>query len=91
MPTEQISSFLDKAIRNRISVRLIAEQHITLSQALSHHEASLDTPQPGIVDIACCPAKLVTTCAKFVAELCEATYGAVPEVILEGFEEATFS
>ena len=33
---EQISEFLDKAIRNRIAVRLIAEQHIAISRDLAH-------------------------------------------------------
>ncbi|KAJ3517786.1 hypothetical protein NLJ89_g278 [Agrocybe chaxingu] len=36
MSPTQISDFLDGAIRNRISVRLIAEQHIAVSQALNY-------------------------------------------------------
>ncbi|KAG5645027.1 hypothetical protein DXG03_007206 [Asterophora parasitica] len=39
MSPSQISTFLDRAITNRISVRLIAEQHIALSQALENPDA----------------------------------------------------
>ncbi|KAH8829640.1 branched-chain alpha-ketoacid dehydrogenase [Flagelloscypha sp. PMI_526] len=89
MSPEDISSFLNKAIRNRMSVRLIAEQHITLSQAHSNN-ASLDS-LPGIVDMNCSPSKMVQVCGAFVAELCEATYGSAPQIVIEGFKDATFS
>jgi 26S proteasome regulatory subunit T1 len=84
----QISNFLDGAIRNRISVRLIAEQHIALSKALSelveidHHV--------GVVDAQCSPHQMIRMCGSFVSELCEATLGGSPEVIVDGNVNATF-
>jgi 26S proteasome regulatory subunit T1 len=89
MSSEHICSFLDAAIRNRIAVRLIAEQHIVLSRALQ------DTEQPnadvGVVDMALSPVEIIRMCASFVGELCEATLGAAPPVVIDGATDATFA
>ncbi|KAF9452806.1 26S proteasome subunit P45 [Macrolepiota fuliginosa MF-IS2] len=88
MSPTQISSFLDRAIRNRISVRLIAEQHITLSKALSN---ALDVNNyVGVVDAQCSPHQMIRMCSSFVSELCEATLGTSPEIIVDGDVNATF-
>lgn len=89
MSPTQISNFLDGTIRNRISIRLIAEQHIAVSQ-------TLDCPdQPcayvGVVDMKCSPKAMVDMCASFVSELCEASLGASPPVIIDGYADATFA
>ncbi|KXN87709.1 [3-methyl-2-oxobutanoate dehydrogenase [lipoamide]] kinase, mitochondrial [Leucoagaricus sp. SymC.cos] len=84
----QISNFLNGAIRNRISVRLIAEQHITLSKALS--EAVRIDHYVGVVDAQCSPYQMTRVCGSFVSELCEATLGASPEIVVDGDLEATF-
>ncbi|KAG8927761.1 26S proteasome regulatory subunit 7 [Tulasnella sp. 419] len=87
MSSAAISTFLDEAIRSRIGVRLIAEQHI----ALSHSIRSQDTKKPfGIVHKQTSPADMVKMCSRFVSELCEATLGAAPPLILEGDLDATF-
>jgi 26S proteasome regulatory subunit T1 len=88
MSPTQISNFLDGAIRNRISVRLIAEQHITLSKALSN--SSMKANYVGVVDAQCSPYQMIRMCGSFVSELCEATLGAVPEIMVEGDVEAFF-
>lgn len=88
MSPDDITAFLDNAIRSRIVVRLIAEQHIAISQALrSHHP----TDVLGVVDTRCSPAEMVTTCSSFVAEMCDATVGASPACVLEGDVGATFA
>jgi len=87
MTNAQITEFLDGAIRNRISVRLIAEQHISLSRALvepGHYN-------PGIVQTNCSPADMVRMCGSFVSELCNATLGAAPTILIDGDEEAEFA
>ena len=90
MSSEQISSFLDAAIRNRIAVRLIAEQHIVLSRALQNPEQANAT-EVGIVDMALSPVKMIRMCASFVSELCEATLGAAPPIVIDGATDATFA
>ncbi|KAH0830430.1 hypothetical protein J3R83DRAFT_1825 [Lanmaoa asiatica] len=74
MSPTQISNFLDGAIRNRISVRLMAEQHIALSQALQSQR------------------DLWSRCVgAFVSELCEATLGVAPTIIIDGHQDTTFA
>ena len=90
MSSEQISSFLDAAIRNRIAVRLIAEQHIVLSRALQKPEQARAN-DVGIVDMALSPVGMIRMCASFVTELCEATLGAAPSIVIEGATDATFA
>ncbi|KIK81496.1 hypothetical protein PAXRUDRAFT_832803 [Paxillus rubicundulus Ve08.2h10] len=91
MSPTQISNFLDGAIRNRISVRLIAEQHIALSQALETQKHIGATSHYGIVDMACSPAAVVKMCGVFVSELCEATLGGTPSIIIDGHYDTTFA
>jgi hypothetical protein len=90
MSSEQISSFLNAAIRNRIAVRLIAEQHIVLSRALQNTEQANAT-NVGIVDMALSPVKMIRMCASFVSELCEATLGSAPQIVIDGATDATFA
>lgn len=91
MSPTQISNFLDGAIRNRTSVRLIAEQHIALSQAWESQRDVGLTSHYGIVDMACSPAAMVKMCGAFVNELCEATLGAAPTIVIDGHQDATFA
>jgi Mitochondrial branched-chain alpha-ketoacid dehydrogenase kinase. len=89
MSPTQIGNFLDGAIRNRISVRLIAEQHIALSQALNNPE--IDSANVGVVNMECSPTEMIKTCGSFVTELCEATLGASPAIVIDGHADATFA
>ena len=90
MSPEQISQFLDSAIRNRISVRLLAEQHIALSRDLQNPRGNMQD-HIGVVDMACSPKKMIQMCGSFVSELCEATLGASPKVVIDGQPDATFA
>jgi hypothetical protein len=89
MSPTQIGNFLDGAIRNRISVRLIAEQHIALSQALSNPDPN--STNVGVVNMECSPREMIKMCGSFVTELCEATLGASPEIVIDGHADATFA
>lgn len=89
MPPEEVNAFLDGAIRNRISVRLIAEQHIALTHAL--HHPPHDGKAVGVVDTNCSPKKMIDMCGSFVTDLCYATLGNAPRIVLDGFPEATFA
>ncbi|KDQ33645.1 hypothetical protein PLEOSDRAFT_1061289 [Pleurotus ostreatus PC15] len=89
MSPVQISTFLDGAIRSRISVRLIAEQHIALSEALGNPEG--DPTCSGVVDMDCSPKEMIKMCGSFVTELCEASLGASPRIEIDGQVDATFA
>ncbi|KAG6891152.1 hypothetical protein C0992_010140 [Termitomyces sp. T32_za158] len=89
IPTMAKGNFLDGAIMNRISVRLIAEQHIALSQALENPDA--DASHVGVVDLRCSPKAMIKMCGSFVSELCEATFGASPPLVIDGYTDATFA
>ncbi|KAJ7632308.1 atypical/PDHK/BCKDK protein kinase [Roridomyces roridus] len=87
MSPTQISNFLDGAIRNRISVRLIAEQHIAISHALEEEERPGNV---GVVDTQCSPLHMIRMCESYVGELCSATLGASPSIVIDGHADATF-
>lgn len=89
MSSEQISNFLNVAIRNSIAVRLIAEQHIVLSRALQDPEQA--KTNIGVVDMSLSPVKMIRMCASFVSELCEGTLGVAPHVVIDGTTDATFA
>lgn len=89
MSPTQISNFLDGAIRNRISVRLIAEQHIALSRAIREKDAT--STQVGVVDPNLSPASMISICGSFVSDLCEATLGSTPKIVIDGERDATFA
>ncbi|KAI0318051.1 branched-chain alpha-ketoacid dehydrogenase [Amylostereum chailletii] len=89
MTPEAISDFLDAAIRNRIAVRLIAEQHVALTHALD--ESHLPPHHLGIVNTALSPVAMIRMCASFVAELCEASLGASPALVIDGQTDSTFA
>ncbi|KAJ7596565.1 atypical/PDHK/BCKDK protein kinase [Mycena floridula] len=88
MSPTQISHFLDRAIQNRISVRLIAEQHIALSRSV---EKEPDSKHIGVVDTKCSPSSMLSMCGSFVSDLCEGTLGASPALTIDGDSEATFA
>ncbi|KAI0043562.1 26S proteasome subunit P45 [Auriscalpium vulgare] len=89
MSPTQISNFLDAAIRNRIAVRLIAEQHIALTHALHNPDAARN--HVGVVNMALSPVEMIRMCGSFVSDLCEATLGASPPIVINGVTDATFA
>ena len=89
MSPQEISNFLDGVIRNRISIRLIAEQHIAVSQALKQPNSS--AASVGVVDMKCSPRAMIQMCGSFVTELCEATLGSSPAIVIDGLADATFA
>ncbi|KAH8108493.1 26S proteasome subunit P45 [Phellopilus nigrolimitatus] len=84
-----IGDFLDSTIRNRIAVRLIAEQHIALSWALANSPPYGN--HDGVVNMACSPSEMIKACSLLVGEMCEATLGAHPNTIIDGEVEAVFA
>lgn len=77
LSAEQIGSFLDKAIRARLSIRLLAEQHIALTKGS-------ESTKIGIVDTQLNVRDLIDRSARFVSDLCHGTYGTSPDWIIKG-------
>ncbi|VDB86964.1 unnamed protein product [Peniophora sp. CBMAI 1063] len=89
MSATAISDYVDAAIRNRIAVRLIAEQHVALTHALDSPPSS--STHVGIVDTELSPVKMINMCASFVGELCEGSLGGSPKVVVDGHTDARFA
>lgn len=83
MTKQATAAFLDDMIQARISIRLLAEQHVALHQPRENYI--------GIIDTALKPAILVRDCADFVQDLCEINYGSAPELIINGDLETNFA
>lgn len=93
MKPEAMTAFLDGAIRSRVAIRFIAEQHIALTRALKHahnHDSKLNHFL-GVVDSECSPAEMVKLCTASVNDLCVGTFGIAPEVVLDGMTDVTFT
>jgi 26S proteasome regulatory subunit T1 len=90
MTQDAMTAFLDGAIKNRIAVRLLAEQHIAVSRdfedSTRQHEDLF-----GVVHAKCSPAEMIRLTGSFVNELCEATLGKYPPIEINGHVDATFS
>lgn len=84
-----MDAFLDGQIRSRISIRLIAEQHIALSRSLADTQ-SVSGKHIGVIDMKCAPKNIIKDCEVFVGDLCFETLGVRPEVVLDGDVEAVF-
>ena len=89
MTSRDIGLFLDGAIRNRISIRLIAEQHIALSRALGVGLGGKE--HNGILDVTSSPAEMIRHSSSYVSEMCEATLGIAPGLLIDGQSDATFA
>jgi 26S proteasome regulatory subunit T1 len=92
MNPETTKAFLDGAIRSRIAIRFIAEQHIALTRALKMATSSPSNinRSSGVVDTECSPLEMVNMCKAFVHELCLGTFGVAPEVAIDGMTDVTF-
>ena len=89
MTSDDIGLFLDGAIRNRISIRFIAEQHIALSRA---QDAGLGGKvHNGILDVRSSPADMIKHSASYVSGMCEATLGVAPDFLIDGQPNTTFA
>ncbi|KAK0562091.1 hypothetical protein OC861_005496 [Tilletia horrida] len=99
MSKHDIAAFLDAAIHSRIAIRLIGEQHLALTDAMSRTNTkpgriAANAPPSssvGVIDTALNPARIVKMCASYVHDLCEGTLGAAPQLIIEGDESSTYA
>ena len=95
MDSVRISKFLDAALHSRIGIRIIAEQHLALSEAARKSRDGADVSSlsksptsVGIIDTQMSPVYVIRSSAEYVRALCEATYDMAPEIKFEGDLEA---
>lgn len=101
MKPEETDKFMTTLLRSRISRRVIAEQHIALTETF-HAPWHFPDAQPlmdpntdfvGEIFLRCNAKEIVERCANATQELMKMTYGSnlpIPEVKIEGHLDATF-
>ncbi|CAG8973164.1 hypothetical protein HYALB_00008756 [Hymenoscyphus albidus] len=98
MAQEDMDRFMNTILRSRISRRVIAEQHIALTETFHSPHHFPDAPLPetefvGEVLVKCNANDIVARCGHEVAALAQAAYGPstlLPEIKLSGHLHATF-
>lgn len=91
---ERIDQFMSSMLRSRISRRVIAEQHISLTNAYAKGELNSDEESSyiGEVLLQCNAHDIVVTCGKQAHFLIQELFPQVemPEIIIEGDKNVTF-
>ncbi|BFZ18616.1 hypothetical protein BsWGS_21655 [Bradybaena similaris] len=77
-----IKTFLDRTLTSRLGIRMLSEHHLALHDEKPNHV--------GIINIAFSPRKLVEKKAEFIRSICEAKYGASPNVKVNGHVNCSF-
>ncbi|KAF9949762.1 hypothetical protein BGZ72_008500 [Mortierella alpina] len=95
IPAQQVDQFMNKMLRSRISRRVLAEQHISLTANYnSPNHMMTDRGFIGIIYTHCNPREIVERTALLAAETCRQALGGTvnpPKVILDGNIDAEFS
>ncbi|KAI0006935.1 alpha-ketoacid dehydrogenase kinase [Xylariaceae sp. FL0662B] len=98
MPADELDRFMNTILRSRISRRVIAEQHLALTETF-HSDwfspgAKLSESEfIGEVFLKCVAKDVVERCAKAVQDLARSANGPhaqIPEIKIDGHLEATF-
>ncbi|KUJ17371.1 putative pyruvate dehydrogenase kinase [Mollisia scopiformis] len=101
MRPEDMDKFMNTILRSRISRRVIAEQHLALTETFNspwHFPSTTSTLDPstefvGEVFLRCNAGEVVRRCGDAVTSLCAAAYGptvSLPTISLSGHTSATF-
>ena len=92
-----MDSFVQAMLRARISRRVIAEQHLALTETFNapwhSPQTSTESDFVGEVLLRCNAKEVITRCGKIAQDICRSTDGAgsmVPELRIQGHTEATF-
>lgn len=92
--SDEMDQFMNRLLRARISRRVIAEQHISLSETYNspfHYPEATHPDNVGEISLRCSAHDIIKRCAKFTTELAKTTTNApIPEVVLEGHLGTTF-
>ncbi|XP_028400872.1 3-methyl-2-oxobutanoate dehydrogenase [lipoamide] kinase, mitochondrial-like isoform X1 [Dendronephthya gigantea] len=78
-----IHSFLDKTLKSRLGMRLLAEHHIALREEKSNFVGCIATNLH--------LKTMIERCADFVKQVCEHHYGVSPNIVVNGHTDTSFS
>ncbi|KAI1326877.1 branched-chain alpha-ketoacid dehydrogenase [Xylariaceae sp. FL0255] len=98
MPADDLDQFMNSILRSRISRRVIAEQHLALTETFNSDWFSpgaklSESDFIGEVFLKCVAKDVVERCGRAVQELARKANGpdaAIPEIRIEGHLDATF-
>ncbi|KAI2633980.1 branched-chain alpha-ketoacid dehydrogenase [Xylaria nigripes] len=98
MPAAELDRFMNTILRSRISRRVIAEQHLSLTETFNSDWFSpgaklSESEFIGEVFLKCVARDVVERCGHAVQNLARSAYGSdvvVPEIRIDGHLEATF-
>ncbi|KAI1819631.1 branched-chain alpha-ketoacid dehydrogenase [Xylaria intraflava] len=98
MPAAELDLFMNTILRSRISRRVIAEQHLSLTETFNSHWFSpgaelSESEFIGEVFLKCVARDVVERCGRAVQDLARSAYGpeaVIPEIRVDGHLEATF-
>ncbi|KAI1111749.1 branched-chain alpha-ketoacid dehydrogenase [Nemania sp. NC0429] len=98
MPTAKLDRFMNTILRSRISRRVIAEQHLALTETFNSDWYSPGANLPdsefiGEVFLKCVARDVVEDCGRAAQDMARSAYGAdatIPEIRVDGHLEVTF-
>lgn len=97
VPPDVMDDFVHAMLRARISRRVIAEQHLALTDTFNSPwhvpQTSSENDFVGEVLLRCNAKEIIQRCGKVAQDICRTTAGAgpvVPEIKIQGHTEATF-
>ncbi|GAP87575.1 putative serine threonine protein kinase [Rosellinia necatrix] len=98
MPADKLDRFMNTILRSRISRRVIAEQHLALTETFGSDWFSpgaklSESEFIGEVFLKCVAQDVVERCGRAVQDLARSAYGpdvAIPDIRVNGHLEATF-
>ncbi|KAF2746179.1 alpha-ketoacid dehydrogenase kinase [Sporormia fimetaria CBS 119925] len=99
MKPEQTDRFMNTMLKSRISRRVIAEQHLALTETFHapwhfpNAQSAQDTEAVGEIFLRCNAKEIVERCGNTTQELIRQAYGshvAIPEIRINGHLDATF-
>ena len=82
MEQSEATAFLDRMIRARIGIRVIAEHHLALHDNVDNYS--------GIINHTLSPKQMLESRIPYIQELCELNFGSHPDVIINGHTDTTF-
>lgn len=98
LPAHELDGFMNAILRSRMSRRVIAEQHLSLTETFQTSSFSTgvkdsDTEFIGKVFLKCNAAEVIQRCSQAVLDLARSAYGedvALPEIKLAGHLDTSF-
>ncbi|KAK9768826.1 putative [Pyruvate dehydrogenase (acetyl-transferring)] kinase 2, mitochondrial [Basidiobolus ranarum] len=87
---QQLDQFMNEILRSRISRRVLAEQHMAISDALENQKTAMQDDHIGIVLPRCVASEIVQKCANLAQSEFKSAYGIAPKIHINGHVDTIF-